>query len=228
MCNLYSNTTAAESMRQLFKVLPKQDKLGNAEPLSAIYPKYDAPVVRLDENGERELVNLSWGFRTTKKSKKTGNYIMPGVWNNARSDKVATSGFWKHSFRERRCLVPASSYCEWPPGGKPQVFHWFAMKGDVPRPPFAFAGMWQTSRYEMNDGPQECQTHTFLTTTANEIAKPVHPERMPVILALEDHEQWLNGSDEEALALLKPFPSDQMRIVRIGEEHSSDPIEGAA
>jgi putative SOS response-associated peptidase YedK len=227
VCNHYSNTTSVEAMRQLFDVSADLDKLGNAEPLSAIYPKYEAPVVRLNEAGQRELVNLNWGFRTTKKSKKTGNLIMPGVWNNARSDKVATSGFWKYSFQQRRCLVPASAYCEWPPGGRPQVYHWFAMQGEEPRPPFAFAGMWQTSKYETKDGPESCETHTFLTTTANELGKPIHPERMPVILDPSDYDQWLKGSKEEALALLRPFPSDQMRIARIGEEHSSDPIEGA-
>ena len=228
MCNLYSNTTAVEAMRQLFKVQPLQDRLGNAEPLSAIYPKYDAPVVRLDEDGARELVSLSWGFRSTKKSKKTGNIISPGVWNNARSDKVATSGFWKVAFKDRRCLVPASSYCEWPPGGNPQAFHWFALKGDEPRPPFAFAGLWQTSKYETKDGPESCETHTFLTTTGNALTETVHPERMPVILRPEHYDQWLHGSTDDALALLEPFPAEEMQIVRKGTEHGSDPIETSA
>lgn len=227
MCNLFSNTTNVEAMRQLFDIRPGLDRLGNAEPLSAIYPKYDAPVVRLDENDERELVSLSWGFRTTKKSKKTGNVINPGTWNNARSYKVTTSGFWKHSFRERRCLVPASSYCEWPPGGKPQVYHWFAMKGDEPRPPFAFAGMWQESHYLTKDGPEACETYTVLTTTANELAETVHPDRMPVILEPKDYEEWLKGSETDALELLRPYPSAQMRIALVGEEHSQDPVEGA-
>ena len=173
MCNLYSNTTPAEAMRQLFDVSVDRDGLGNAAPLAAIYPKYDAPVVRLNGAGERELVNLSWGFRTTKKSKKTGNIISPGVWNNARSEKVATSGFWKFAFKERRCLVPASSYCEWPPGGRPQVFHWFTLAGDDPRPPFAFAGLWQVSRYETKDGPEACETHTVMTTTGNVLTETV-------------------------------------------------------
>ena len=31
---------------------------------------------------------------------------------NGRDDKVFTSKFWQSSFEERRCLVPASSYCE--------------------------------------------------------------------------------------------------------------------
>ncbi len=68
--HLYSNTTAQQAMRQLFQVAPDHDRLGNAEPLTAIYPNYDGPVVRSTEDGERELVSLSWGFRTTNKSKE--------------------------------------------------------------------------------------------------------------------------------------------------------------
>ena len=150
MCNLYSNTTTQQAMRQLFQVTPDHDQLGNAEPLTAIYPNYDGPVVRLTDDGERELVSLPWGFRTTKKSKKTGATIKPSAWNNARDDKLSTAGLWKDSFINRRCLVPASSFCE-AKGRNPARYHWFALKGEEPRPPFAFAGMWQLSRYETKE-----------------------------------------------------------------------------
>ena len=39
-----------------------------------------------------------------------------------------------------RCLVPATSFCEYAPG-KPAVPHWFALRED--RPLFAFAGLWR-------------------------------------------------------------------------------------
>ena len=32
----------------------------------------------------------------------------------------------------------------------------------------------------------------------------------------DDHEAWLNGSVEEALALVKPYPTERMRIVQTG------------
>ena len=221
MCNLYSNTIPSEAMRQLFDVAVERDRLGNAEPLPAIYPKHVAPVVRKSEDGDRELVPLSWGFRTTKKSKKTGAIIQPGAWNNARDDKVRFSGLWKGSFEDRRCLVPASSFCE-AKGRNPATYYWFALKGGENRPPFAFAGMWQTSKYQGKDGPEEVQTYTIITTTANEIVKPIHPDRMPVLLKPGDYEQWMNGSADEAFALLRPYSSDDMHIVRYGEGERSD------
>ena len=51
-------------MRQLFDVAPGMDRLGNAEPLRAIYPKHEAPIVSIGEGGDRMLVSAQWGFLT--------------------------------------------------------------------------------------------------------------------------------------------------------------------
>ncbi len=215
MCNLYSSTTPQEAMRQLFDVLPDHDHLGNAPPLPAIWPKYNAPVVRLAKDGERELVTMSWGFLTAKVSKKTGKPISPAAWNNARADGVAKKGLWKNSFLNRRCLVPASSFRE-AKGRNPATDYWFALKGDEPRPPFAFAGMWRGVQPGLPDDKSRLLTHTIITTTANEIVKPVHPDRMPVILNPANYETWLTGSMDDALELLRPYPADEMQIVQQG------------
>ncbi len=222
MCNLYSNTIPVTAMRQLFDVTVELDTLGHAEPFPVIYPKPLAPVVRKGDQGERELVSLSWGFRATKKSKKTGAIIQPGAWNNARDENVRSNGLWKQSFEERRSLVPVSSFCE-AQGRNPATYHWFALKGDEDRPPLAFAGMWQTSRYQGNEGPEEAETYTVITTTANVLVKPIHPQRMPVILKPEDYEQWMYGNADDAFELLEPFNSNEMTIVRSGEGEKSDP-----
>ena len=62
-----------EAMRRLFDVAPERSDLGNFAPLAAIYPKGDAPVVLIDDDGERRLETSSWGFLTPKKSKKTAD-----------------------------------------------------------------------------------------------------------------------------------------------------------
>jgi hypothetical protein len=63
---------------------------------------------------------------------------------NIRDDKAQTK-FWKPSFEQRRCLIPASSYCE-PKGEKPATWHWFSINGDGARPVFAFPGVWTRYR----------------------------------------------------------------------------------
>ncbi|WP_417606677.1 SOS response-associated peptidase [Primorskyibacter flagellatus] len=223
MCNLYSNTTAQEAMRQLFKVAPGNDLLGNAEPLTAIWPKYQGHVVRLNPDGVNELVSLSWGFRTTNTSKKTGKTLQPSAWNNARDDKLLTSGLWKGSFQERRCLIPATSFCE-AKGRNPATYHWFGLTGDEPRPAFAFAGLWTVSHFEGPDGKEECACYTMITTRSNELVKPIHPDRMPAMLAPKDYAQWMNGTASEAHELLRPYPADAMQVLKSGETEKSDAV----
>ncbi|MCV2870380.1 SOS response-associated peptidase [Defluviimonas sp. WL0002] len=218
MCNLYSSTTATEAMRQLFAIRPDHDHLGNHEPLTAIYPRYDAPVVRLDAEGEREAVMMHWGFLLPQTGKR-GQPIMPKAVNNARDDKIRTSPFWRASFEQRRCLVPASSFCE-AKGRNPATYVWFGMTSDDPaaRPPFAFAGLWGHWRGRYRDGLAEIDTHTIITTSPNALVRPVHPDRMPVILDPANYEQWLTGTPDEAVELLEPCPAEKMQIVKEGSE----------
>jgi putative SOS response-associated peptidase YedK len=54
---------------------------------------------------------MSWGFVLLQPGKA------PRRVTNVRDDKILTSRFWTPSFQQRRCLVPASSYCE-PESGK--------------------------------------------------------------------------------------------------------------
>lgn len=224
MCNLYSNTTTVEAMRQLFDVSQDHMHLGNQAPQSAIFPKYMAPVMRLS-GGERELVKMHWGFLMPQTSAKTGKPILPKAVNNARDDKVRTSPFWKASFTERRCLVPATSFCE-AKGRNPATYYWFGLKGDGPRPVFAFAGMWRHWKGNIKGELTEFDTYTILTTGPNDLVRPIHPSRMPVILEEDDYETWLSGSEDDAFALAKRFPAEKMEIKRSGEGMKEDALEG--
>lgn len=103
MCNLYSMTKVPEAIRRLFRV--SANRAAAIEPKDAIFPGRMAPVVRRAEDGERELVELSWGFVFPQPGKA------PRRVTNTRDDKVQ-SGFWYDSFRRRRCLVPVTSFCE--------------------------------------------------------------------------------------------------------------------
>jgi putative SOS response-associated peptidase YedK len=136
MCNLYSQTRNVEAVRRLFRM--SSNRAAAVEPRDAIFPRHSAAVVRkASDDGERELVELSWGFVLPQPGKA------PRRVTNIRDDKVQSS-FWRDSVRLRRCLVPASSFCE--PNGdvKPATWNWFALNGDDQRPLFAFAGIWRT------------------------------------------------------------------------------------
>ena len=167
MCNLYSMTRNREAILRLFRV--SHNRAATYEPRDAIFPGYQAPVVRKAADGERELVVLNWGFVLLQKDKA------PKRVTNIRDDKAQTK-FWKPSFEQRRCLVPASSYCE-PKGEKPATWHWFSINGDDARPVFAFPGVW--TRYEgplkKNGDSVEQEVFAFMTTEPNELTVEHQP-----------------------------------------------------
>ena len=131
MCNLYSMTRNVEAIRRLFRISHNRAP-ASIDPLPAIFPGHMAPVVRRAADGERELGMLSWDFVLPQNGKA------PRRVTNFRDDRVLTSRFWRDSFEQRRCLVPASSFCEPFSDVKPATWHWFALKGEEPRPLFAF------------------------------------------------------------------------------------------
>jgi putative SOS response-associated peptidase YedK len=211
LCNLYSLTPKRDAIAQFFRVSHNRTVAFN--PVSAIFPRHIAPIVRHAGDGEREIVKMSWGFMLLQEGRA------PRPVTNVRDDKLRTSAFWRDSFEQRRCLVPASSFCEPNGGVKPATWNWFAVNGDGPRPLFAFPGVWRRYRGPVKkDGPMvDIETYSFLTTTPNSLVSTINHERMPVLLTRqEEFETWLRGSADEAFALAREHPPEKMRIVQEG------------
>lgn len=211
MCNLYSLNKKRDMVARFFRVSHNRAAMFKAAP--AIFPRHVAPVMRETMDGEREIVTMSWGFMLLQ------NGRAPRPVTNVRDDKILKSSFWRSSFEERRCLVPASSFCEPNGDAKPATWHWFSLKGSEPRPLFAFPGIWRRYRGPVKkDGPNvDIETYAFLTTTPNSLVSTINHERMPVILTREEEfETWLRAPVEEAFALVREYPPENMRIVQEG------------
>lgn len=204
-------------MLRLFRVT--DNRAAAITPRDAIFPGHLAPVLRCAEDGERELLEMHWGFGL-----RTPSGAMRRV-TNVRDDKLLTSKFWLPSFKARRCLVPASSYCE-PTGSKPATWHWMARTEEgaeqaTNRPLFAFPGIWTNLKIPPRAGkPAEDQTvFAFMTTTPNTLIEALPHDRMPVLLDGEDQfHTWLTGTLEEAFALVQPYDPRRMRIVHQGSQ----------
>jgi hypothetical protein len=101
----------------------------NFPGLPAVFPDVLAPVVHTAPDGERELSMMRWGFPPPP---NLGEVPVTNVRN-------VKSPYWRGWLKaEWRCLVPATSFCEWT-DSRPKVTHWFAP--DEGRPLFAFAGI---------------------------------------------------------------------------------------
>lgn len=212
MCSLYSNLSPRGPLLKKFGV---SDNRGETFDLKdAIFPGQMAPVIRITAEGDRELVNMTWGFFLNQKGKAPRRVF------NTRDDKVLQSPFWKDSFAQRRCLVPATSFAE-PKGEKPATWHWFALQGNEPRPLFAFPGIWKhhTSKAPGTATPIALNVFSFMTTLPNSLVSTINHERMPVLLTSEEEfHLWLTGDTDQAMSLIHSYPAEQMAIVKAGRE----------
>jgi putative SOS response-associated peptidase YedK len=122
--------------------------------------------------------------------------------------------------KQNRCIVPATSFCEYADTKPRKTPKWFALNAD--RPLFAFAGLWTPWRGVRGpksapvDGQHEL--FGFLTTEPNAEVAPIHSKAMPVILTTPaEVDLWLLADLPKALELQRPLPDDALRIVASGE-----------
>jgi putative SOS response-associated peptidase YedK len=73
---------------------------------------------------------------------------------------------------------------------------------------FAFAGPWKLWKDPWGEA---VDSWCIITCEPNDLTAKFH-DRKPVIIAPEDHETWLTGTPGHALALLRPYPAEQMQV----------------
>jgi putative SOS response-associated peptidase YedK len=143
-------------------------------PEAGYYPLSTVPVVRLDANGERELVGCQWGFlpgwwRPSDKAPKRAAFQRKCF--NARSEDVQVKPTYRDAFKHCRCLLPADEFME-----KGHYFH----RAD--NRPFGLAGLWD----RWHAGDVVVESCTMLTTVPNALVQSVGHHRMPVMLTSEE------------------------------------------
>jgi putative SOS response-associated peptidase YedK len=199
VCGRYTLRTPLQHVIEMFSPLAASPEL-DLFPRFNVAPTQDVPAVRLDRDGRRELVALHWGLVPHwAKDPSIGNRMI-----NARAETAAQKPAFRDAFRRRRCLVVADGFYEWrrlPNRKQPYFIH---MRNDEP---FAFAGLWE----RWGEGDQVVRSCTLLTTGPNELMAPIH-DRMPVIVAREEYDRWLDPRTPpgEIEKLLRPFPADAM------------------
>jgi putative SOS response-associated peptidase YedK len=219
MCNLYSETKGQAAIRALFGAA--HDRTGNLPAFPEIFPDQMAPVVRNSADGERELVMARWGMPGPP---QFGGQPVTNIRN-------VSSPHWRSWLGSRnRCLVPATSFCEYEDTKPRKTPTWFALSED--RPLFAFAGL--RTRWRGVRGPKsapvdgEHELFGFLTTEPNAIVAPIHAKAMRVILTTtEEFDPWLEGETVEALKLQRPLPDEMLGIVARGVREDP-PVEAVA
>lgn len=111
--------------------------------------------------------DMYWGFE---------NYQKKGLVINARAESALDRVMFRDSVKTRRCIIPARGFYEWNRAKEKVTF--FVPDHSL----LLMAGIYR--RYENGNH------FVILTTQANESMAPVH-DRMPLVLKLEEAEEWV-------------------------------------
>jgi putative SOS response-associated peptidase YedK len=207
MCGRYVSVSSPTILAERFEV--EQVRVTETEHNYNVTPRADVPVVA-ESHGTRTLDLVRWGLVPSwAKDLKIGDRLI-----NARADKLASSNAYKRAFARRRCIVPADGFYEWQVvEGKRPKQPWFFRRRDGE--PLAFAGLWEIW-HDPNDPDQEhaprIRSCVIITTDANDVVRPVH-DRMPVVLAEDAWDEWLDGDNHETeklQRLLVPAPPGEL------------------
>ena len=127
---------------------------------------------------------------------------------NARAETVMDKPAFKNAIRRRRCLIPADGYYEWSQSEarkRPYFIH--------PRDgqPIGFAGLAETW---IGPNGEELDTVAIVTTAASADLAVLHP-RMPVTIAPDDFERWLDCANDDAEAATAVADRARRRRIRL-------------
>ena len=200
MCGRYGRRGDKQKIAEAFHVKGGLDEVDFGEEFDCA-PGSIQPVVWMNDEGERALGLMRWGFKLPKR-----------LLFNVRSEGVAKANFWKDKFATNRCIVPASSFFEWKDSKKgPKPKYEITV---LDREFFGIAGVWaewrnpKTQRWE--------KTFATFTSEPNGVMRELH-DRQPVILDPKDFQEWLTPSERLPVHLLRILPDDAIRAILLGD-----------
>ncbi|WP_309379869.1 SOS response-associated peptidase [Cerasicoccus frondis] len=197
MCCRYTLIKVEAALTKMLKM----QQLAGLKARYNIAPTQPIAAIRANEQSrEREVAIFNWGLVPFwAKEPSISTKLL-----NARSETAAVKPAFRGPMRHHRCLIPADGFFEWKGrSGQKQPFY-------IRRPnfePFCFAGLFD--HWGSPDG-SEIESATILTTAANQFMKPIHA-RMPVIIAPQDYDRWLDPAIQrsgEVADLLRAPPED--------------------
>jgi putative SOS response-associated peptidase YedK len=191
-------TKGQAAIRDWFRT--NHDRTSNMPLFPAIFPDQLAPIIGNSADGNRELVMARWGMPG------------PAQFGGAPITNIRHVGrpHWRGWLgKPNRCIVPATSFCDYADTKPRKTPKWFALNED--RPLFAFAGLWTPRRglRGPKGAPVEGQHELFglLTTEPNAVVAPIHPKAMPVILTTAaEVDMWLSADTADAVNCNGPLP----------------------
>ena len=166
-----------------------------------IAPTRMIPVI-VEEPEGRELRLMKWGLIPFwAKAEKIALSMI-----NAPAETLTEKPGFRDSFKDKRCIIPASGFYEWQKLMTAKKPYYVTRDAGL----FSFAGLW--SRWVSPDSI-EVESCAIITGAANALVKPVS-DRMPVALPSGNWSAWLAKKTKapELLDMLTPMPVTGMTI----------------
>ena len=206
MCGRYTLKTSGKELAEVFQV-PDCMEL---EPRFNVAPTNYMPIVHIDL-GQRRMMRASWGLVPFwAKSPHIGSRLI-----NARSETAHQKNAFRTAMRKRRCLVPVDGWYEWKRNGRERQPYRFHRADDKA---LGIAGLYE--HWVDPEGGEVLDSFTILTTKPNALAAKTH-DRMPVILAATDWDQWLDPTMTDmskVTQLCLPWMHDDLVVTPVSKD----------
>ncbi|MFC4350908.1 SOS response-associated peptidase [Fodinicurvata halophila] len=217
MCGRFFLISPAERLRALFRLksVPELRARANIAPGSAV------PAVRHDGQGPAFFMP-QWGLVPAWSKDRD----MALRLKNARSETAPGKAAFREAWGQRRCLIPADGFLEWPGGKGPrQPYGVRHAEGEM----LVFAGLWERWYDPTQTVPRALESCTILTTAARGQLRSVH-HRMPVMLRPEDFEHWLDPATpaERLPGFMVRFPEAQLTLAPFPQALNDSRVDDAA
>ena len=187
MCGRYYIDVDGMDMQEILAALGHDERIKAGE----IFPTNVVPVLA----AERKPQLMRWGF---------ARYDGKGSIINARCETVTEKPMFQKAMRERRCLLPASSYFEWKDSGaKRKQKHAISLPG---QDTLYMAGIYREEK------DMELPVFVILTREASASVSTIH-SRMPVILPKAIHPLWFQCSDPQNLFELAAQDMETLAVI---------------
>lgn len=188
MCGRATLSAPPEDLRELFGL----DEAPALAPRFNIAPTQPIAIVRATLPRRIELVR--WGLIPPwAHDLREGAKLV-----NVRAETVAKR--FGDAFRSGRCLIAVDGFYEWQTRGTIRQ-PYFVTRRD--KKPFALAGL--AGRWVSRESGESFESAAVVTVASQAPLDQIH-DRMPLVLAASEHEQWLRGEAADAAALL-PRPA---------------------
>lgn len=179
------------------------------QPSYNVAPTQETYVVDALEDARRLRV-VRWGLVPSWSRDTTGAARLI----NARSESIAEKPSFKAAFAKRRCIIPMDGWYEWQGTGK-QPWYMSMRDGRLA----TVAGIyehWRPANADPSNPASWVHTTAVITTGPNADIEHVH-DRMPVLVADEDIDAWLDPDTPiaEIQHLLHPAPAGLVQAWRV-------------